>query len=531
MQYGSDNPTWPRTWFRQLTWRVLSVSWFALALCGGLAGCVTPWEKSALMKETYPNIERVQGPEERRLRNLFFKRRQDASEDESDSLKPLVGTEDYLTATELYKDEQYADAQKAFKSVAKKYKKSPIREDALFMQAEAAYQQEHYSKAHDVYATLLKEYPSTRHLDTVSERLFKIGRIWLDFPEVASLSEIQQVNYDDPKRKLPAEEPARKSQLPVFVPNMTNKQKPLFDTPGNGVAALQAIWMNDVTSPLADDAMMLVASHHARQSNYVEADRYFRMLRETFPNSPHLQEAFLIGSHVKLMSYQGAEYDGKTLSDAEMLKKSTLRLYPGIEDAERLKDELAKIEAAKAEREWAQVQLWLRKGNQRAAAVMCHQLINHYPDSQRAQHAREKLESMGPEYVSGAVLLNPSDPVKPEWWQRALPKSMLRDPEQAPSRGQPRYAEAPAEAEPYAEEEAVEEPPTRRIPNPFRRRAPAPAEPVDDGEMSDDLESADEAENVTSGKEAPKKRNWLWPIPRRLPDDAATDARELEAEE
>jgi outer membrane protein assembly factor BamD (BamD/ComL family) len=394
------------------------------------------------------------------------------------------------------------------------------------MQAEAAFQQNHYSKAHDVYAMLLKEYPSTRHLDTVTERLFKIGGIWLDFPEVARLSEIRQVNLEDPKRKLPAEEPAKSNWTPVFVPNFTNKQRPLFDTPGNGVAALQAIWMNDVTSPLADDAMMLVASHYARQGNYIEADRHFRMLRETFPNSPHLEDAFLIGSHVKLMSYQGAEYDGKTLTDAELLKKSTIHLYPNIAEADRLKDELAKIEAAKAERDWQQVQLWLRKGNKRAAAVMCHQLISHFPDSAQAQQAIEKLESMGPEYVSGAVLLNPTDPPKPPLWQRVLPlpESMTRSsPPSAP----------PIAREPYAGEDAKEQQPSRWIPNPFRKRPAAPTDPVEGEDLpqSEMEEPSGEAEMNSSEKDPTKKRNWFWPIPRRLPDDVESGARKLEAKD
>lgn len=522
MQHGTvgDTTTQPRIRIRVAPLRGWTCLWVGLVLFP-LSGCVSPWEKSALMKDTYPNIERVQGPTERRLRNFFWAKRQDAAEEESDSLKPIAGTEAYLAATELYKDEQYSDAQKAFKSVAKKYKKSQIREDALFMQAEAAFQQERYSKAHDVYAVLLKEYPSTRHMDTVSERLFKIGKIWLNFPEVAQLSEIEQVNYEDPKRKLPAEEPPKKQGGWVFVPNFTDKHRPAFDTPGNGVAALKAIWMNDVTSPLADDAMMLVASHYAREGNYIESDRYFRMLRETFPNSPHLQEAFVLGSHVKLMSYQGAEYDGKTLADAEMLKKSTVHLYPNIAEADRLKDELAKIEAAKAERDWAQMELWLRKGNKRAAAVMCHQLISHYPESSRARQAAEKLESMGPEYVSGAVLLNPKDPAKPPLWRRALGL-------QAANPGPTPRPAAPAVDKPYADEESKEQTPSRLIPNPFRKRPAAPTDPFEDGGEKERDES-DDAEMDAEEKETPKKRNWLWPIPRRLPDDAESGARKLEA--
>lgn len=310
------------------------------------AGCASPWERSALLKDSYPNIDRVQGPTERSLRNLFKKKQEDNALNGTSlsgkSLKPIAGTDDYLAATELYKDEKYLEAQKAFKRVASKYKKSEIREDALFMEAEAAWQRELYGKAHDIYAVLLKEYPSTRHLNVVSERLFKIGRIWLDFPEVAKLGEIHQVNFDDPKLKLPSEEPPKiPKSRPLFVPNLWDKKEPLFDTPGNGVAALTAVWMNDPTGPFADDAMMLVASYHARKGNYIEADRFFQMLRETFPNSPHVQNAFLLGSHVKLMSYQGPDYETRTLDEAQKLKEATMRLYPNLPESDRLKDELA----------------------------------------------------------------------------------------------------------------------------------------------------------------------------------------------
>ena len=225
--------------------------------------------------------------------------------------KPIAGEPEYLAALDLFKEKKYEESRVAFKKVGKKFKKSEIREDALFMQAEAAWQQEHYpAAAHDAYAVLLKEYPSTRHLNVVSERMFKLGRVWLDFPEVANLGEIRQVNFDEPAKKLPSDEPPKIPKAkPLFVPNFKNKKEPLFDTPGNGVAALSAVWMHDPTGPLADDSMMLVASYHARKGNYVEADRFFQMLRETFPNSPHVQNAFVLGSHVKLMSYQGPTYE------------------------------------------------------------------------------------------------------------------------------------------------------------------------------------------------------------------------------
>ena len=384
----------------------------AAVLCFAM-GCVSPWEKSALLKDTTPNIDRVQGPTQRSLRNFLRKKQDEEDAIAGKSLKPIAGTEEYLAATETFNEKRYEEARKEFKKVAKKFKKSEIREDCLFMEAESAWHEEHYAAAHDAYAVLLKEYPSTRHLNVVSERLFKLGRMWLDFPEVAKLGEIHQVNYDRPAKALPSDEPPKVPKAkPLFVPNFRNKQEPLFDTPGNGVAALSAVWMNDPTGPFADDAMMLVASYHARRGNYVEADRFFQMLRETFPNSPHVQNAFVLGSHVKLMSYQGPTYESRTLQEAQMLKESTIRLFPNLPESDRIKDELAKIEDAKALVIWTSVDFYMRKGKKRSAAVYCHSVISEYPKSQYAKLARAKLVELGPEYQNGAIFLVSVDPPK-----------------------------------------------------------------------------------------------------------------------
>ena len=490
-----------------------------------LTGCATPWEKSALLKDNFPNIDRVQGPTERSLRNLFKQKQDDENGFAKNSLsgkslKPMAGTDDYLAATELYKDESYPAAQKAFKKVAKKYKKSEIREDALFMEAESAWQQDNYASAHDIYAVLLKEYPSTRHLNVVSERLFKIGRVWLDFPEVAKLGEIHQVNFDEPSKKLPSEEPPKIPKAkPLFVPNLTNKKEPLFDTPGNGVSALSAVWMNDPTGPLADDAMMLVASYHARKGNYIEADRFFQMLRETFPNSPHVQNAFVLGSHVKLMSYQGPDYESRTLDEAQKLKEATIRLYPNLPEQDRMKDELARIEDSKALITWSQVKFWLRKGDQRAAAIYCHQVINKFPKSQYALMAREKLAQLGPEYASGAVFLSSVDPKTTSILDPLIPKDfsfkLKNSPQKnVPQIGQPRDV-SKSDSSSNTKSTGKSEPlPPNRKRDPFEEDVSPPVE-------------------VEPGEESPaptpkRKPSWSDNGPDRLPPGSESEAKQMD---
>ena len=120
------------------------------------------------------------------------------------------------------------------------------------------------------------------------------------------------------------------------------------------------------------------------------------------------------------MSYQGPEYESRTLLEAQLLKKSILNLYPNIPEAERIKDELVRIEDAKAEIIWSQAVFYDRKRNKRACAIFCHEVISEYPKSRFAEAARQKLAEMGPEYESGAIFLTSKEVKNQNWLERFL---------------------------------------------------------------------------------------------------------------
>lgn len=317
----------------------------------------------------------------------------------------------YDEAEQLFQDQHYAEAAKLLKPLTKKkqsfwqkarvwsvepdYREdhNRVREDSMYLLAESYFKQERFSDAKEYYELLLKEYPSTRHLNTSTKRLFAISRTWLGFPEFATSDDVTPVNLENP-RATPVPKKQKPPHSAVLVPNLTDKSRPAFDTPGNALDALKAIWMYDPRGPLADDAIMMTASHYVRVGNFQEADRYFSMLREEYPNSPHLQTSFVLGSHVKLMSYQGAGYDEKQLEDARQLKESTLRLFPNLPEKERLKDELAKIEEARAQRLWELVELYGRKRMPKAQIIYAEELLQTYPKSSYAPDARELLAKL-----------------------------------------------------------------------------------------------------------------------------------------
>ncbi len=102
----------------------------------------------------------------------------------------------------------------------------------------------------------------------------------------------------------------------------------MFDTDGRALQALRSIWLHDTTGPLADDALMLSANYHLRTGDFTESARLYKLLREQYPDSKHFENAFMLGSHVTLASYQGPSYDGKSLDEATKLKEAALRIFP-----------------------------------------------------------------------------------------------------------------------------------------------------------------------------------------------------------
>jgi outer membrane protein assembly factor BamD (BamD/ComL family) len=374
-------------------------------LCVSLFGCRSSLEVSSqklkddAKTREMASIENTRGPLERMLQAQDRER-----ELQDQSLAPAAGLQEFEQAEKQYDDGNYKAAEKAFKKIAKRYKDNQIAEDALFMVAESQFRRQRYSWAQDSYDRLLKEYPTTRYLEPVTQRLFEIARIWLQDPEVVTSGDIQQVDYDNPGTPLELKQAPKKprgisQRIPIW-PNLFDRTRPVFDTEGRALQALKSIWTKDSTGPLAADSLMLTAGHFLRKGDYLAADGIYTTLRELYPKSPHFENAYLLGSHVKLMSYDGAAYDDTSLEEARKLKQSALRMFPNTQRG-RLREELRKIDEAKAASEWEMARFWQKKRNPRAVAISCEKILEIYPNTSYADKARQKLAKLGPELGDG----------------------------------------------------------------------------------------------------------------------------------
>jgi len=303
---------------------------------------------------------------------------------------------------EAYDKGDFEQAIKLGKKTAKKFKESSLGEEAQFYLAESHYALGKYSAAQNDYAQLFEDYPSTRYVEPATRRLFSIARVWLEVAEPVARNEIRQVSGEKVIDEGPPPKPPLDPTLRVRVlPNFHDRGRPMFDTQGRALECLKSIWMNDPTGPLADDALMLTATYYQRHDNYVEADRYFEILREEYPDSPHLEEAFLLGAHVKQMSYQGPYYEGRELTGARKLKEQSLQLFPASHQRQQLRKDLDQLYLLEAQRAWSKGEYYQKKGRPRAVAIACIQLLSEYPDTSFAKEARALLRTIDRKELAG----------------------------------------------------------------------------------------------------------------------------------
>jgi outer membrane protein assembly factor BamD (BamD/ComL family) len=297
----------------------------------------------------------------------FF--REQSSSDQRSRAEIDTGKQEYDQAEDLFKQKQYKDAEAAFRKLSRKYKDTPIEEDALFMMAECQFLTHRYPKAQDSYERLLKKYENSRHLDAVVRRQFSIARNWLS--DVFPSGEIPPHN--------------------AFA-DLVDPTTPILDRHGRALEALTSVRLHDPTGPLADDALMMTASYYFLRGRYEDADFYFQTLRQDYPQSDHQPLAHVLGIRAKIRAYQGPEYDGQQLEEAERLARSTLRQFPDLKDERaNLLRTLEAVRLQKAERIWNTADYYRRSGHPESASVYYQQLLDQYPDTRWAVLARERL--------------------------------------------------------------------------------------------------------------------------------------------
>lgn len=346
------------------------VLWLVAPLLFGCAGCASLTgaqnDESSTAQRDLLDLDRLPQDLESSFKTLIGK----GVDPQKARELYVAGEQQYQQALEAERDQQpdlFVQAAKQFQEAADRWPDSALEEDAMFMAGEAYFFADMYPKANDCWERLLKKYTNSKHLDAVESRRFAIAQFWLDL--------------------------SNKSPEAFWAFNFTDQTRPTRDTFGNAVRVFDRIRLDDPTGKLADDATLAAANAYFAQQRYLDADNFYADLRKTFPASEHQFAAHLLGVKTKLLSYQGTDYSGVPLDEAEKLIKQLRRQFPQAAEREReyLTRAYAEVRFKKAEREWNLGQYYDRRGEYGAARFYYDILVRDFAETPFAEQAKARL--------------------------------------------------------------------------------------------------------------------------------------------
>ncbi len=286
---------------------------------------------------------------------------------------------------------KFLEAAALFETAAELYPESAVEHDSLYMLGACHFFADNYVASNDAYELLLDKYPNSKMLDAVESHRFSIGQYWL------------QLHDEHPQS--------------FFAVNLTNDMRPWRDTKGNAMRIFDKIRIDDPTGKLADDATMALANAQFRSGRYILADSTYTDLRKTFPDSEHQFDAHVLGIKSKLLNYQGADYSGDVLDQAEKLIQQARAQFPrqAQEEDEYLSRAFAEVRYKKAERLWAKAQFYDRRKEFRAAKHYFKKVLDEYADTPFQQRARARVAELAgepdipPQHLSWLVGMFPTE--------------------------------------------------------------------------------------------------------------------------
>ena len=277
--------------------------------------------------------------------------------------------ENYLNhANSLFAAKKYVEARTQYEEAADRFPDSPIEEESLFKIAECYFFSDKYPESFEAYEALLVNYKRSRYLDTAVSRQFAIGRYW-------------QKRYEkDPEG--------------ILTPNLVDKTRPFNDLQGSALRAFEKVRLNHPTGPLADDSLMATATAKFLRRYYEDADYYYGLVRQEYPDSEHQYQAHVLGIQAKIRRYQGPRYEGICLQEAKELIEQTMRQFGQIseKDRSRLQKLHAQVSSNLALRDIEVAKFYEAKGFNGAARSYYDRVLQEFPHTQEAEKAGNQIE-------------------------------------------------------------------------------------------------------------------------------------------
>lgn len=285
-------------------------------------------------------------------------------------------------AQDLQAKKQYRNALPAYRRVVSRWPLSASAQDARLGEAECYSAIGYHYKAFQVYQELIKKNPNTPHFDTVLQRQFEIGNLFL------------------------AGERQKAWGLRLL---------PSLD---RCVEVYEQVVKNGPYSPVAPEAQFRIGLAYEKQRDYLAAVHAYEKLLERYPKLPLAEGAqFQIGWEYKQESAR-AEYDQNAANQAIAAFTDFLLRYPRSDKVPVAEKYQVEMKGDQARGLFQIGQFYEKNRHYRSALIYYNDVIEKNPESNWATQAKDKVAKLSPLAVEKAV---PFTPLPPEPEKTATP--------------------------------------------------------------------------------------------------------------
>jgi outer membrane assembly lipoprotein YfiO len=284
-------------------------------------------------------------------------------------------------AEQLLTHTGYEPARKTLLTWLKRNKKSPLRDRALLLLAEAYYQRGDRLTSFYECDHLMDEFPESPLYYRALELQYKIAESFLS---------------------------GFKRRLFGLA---------ILGAEGEGVEMLYRIQQRSPGSPLAEQALLRTADYYYATAQYdLSADAYSMYVRQ-YTRSPMIPRARLRAAFSALAQFRGLKYDATPLVEARTQLVDIAMAYPDLAKQENLEDVVQRIDKSAARKLLDIGDFYLRTDNPASAAYHYRFVAQSYPNTPEADRANRELARLpdkvldNPPPPGGVDLLNtPTEP-------------------------------------------------------------------------------------------------------------------------
>jgi tetratricopeptide (TPR) repeat protein len=227
------------------------------------------------------------------------------------------------------------------------------------------------------------------------------------------------------------------------LPDPFDPTRPLFDTEGEALKALENAHTHDIGGPNADKALFWCGYVHFYRGRFEDADHFFSQLVELHKDSPLRPQAIAYAIQAKNNATGGAVYDGRKCAEALQLVHVAEATVPELtqnpEMAEKLTRARFAIRSQQAEKDFRTAEYYERTGHPGSAYFYYELVRRRYAGTRYSDLATERKERLLAEQAAGKKAVNPHDPwavLQAKWNELFGPKPEPNP--DAPDRGPPR---------------------------------------------------------------------------------------------